>query len=271
MRATRLTVLYSTVLSAMAGVGRPRPGCRLPAIELPAVDWRAYLGRLYGEDADERVADQLDVLNLTMLSNVSAAAHDYAAAIAAALPRDASWGTCLGGGCNSSVFAANINVFCPIEFAWRLRMHKRSRQVISQGGFAPIAERTWTEATHCGGSPFEKSVGAFFYAARGSNLWINVGRTIAFGLHEEAVRHLLGRECSERGLDPQTGMRQCSRDLDEMAQTARARGYDTVQFTRRACCSRSNTPQWPMLLHGIARAHVALTALVCARRLRRKV
>ena len=207
--------------------------CRVPALELSAEDWREYLRRLYGEGSDERMAEQLDVLNLTMLSNISAVAHRYATTAALALPRDAPWGTC--SGCiNKSTFVANLNVHCPIELAWRLRMHKRSTQVLNHGGFAPIANGTWAEATHCGGSAFEPRAGAFFYAARGSNLWINIGRTLAFGMHEDAVRHFLGRDCNERGLDPQTGMRQCNGDLDEMARAAHHRGYDTVQFLRRA-------------------------------------
>ena len=112
---------------------------------------------------------------------------------------------------------------CPTEFAWRLRLRADQRD---QGArHSPIRNSSWAEVAHCGGSDFETSA-AYFYAARGSGLWINVGRTIAFGTHDDAIRHFMKRNCTVRGV----GANECDPFLKRMAVVAAQQGYDTVQF-----------------------------------------
>ena len=89
--------------------------------------------------------------------------------------------------------------------------------------------------THCGGSDFEANA-AFYYAARGSGLWINMGRTAAFGTHDDAVRHFLKRNCTLRGV----GAHECDSFLQRVMVVAAHQGFDTVQFLGH-CDAKCNT------------------------------
>ena len=223
--ATRLR----NALSAAPGATHPplQRACPLPKLQVPAEDWRAYFGQLYGSSVSSSV-EQVDVLNLTLLSNVSADGRAYASALEAVFPRGSIWGPCFGNACGRQHFAGNLNVHCNVELAWRLRMYRDSDD--ASEGHLPLRKGSWVEATHCGGSGKEL-LAAYFYAVKGSGLWVNVGRTIAFGVHEQAVRHFLRRNCSDR-THPNEGMVQCDGELDKMASAAAKRGFDSVQFVR---------------------------------------
>ena len=200
--------------------------CPLPKPELPSPDWRAYFERVYGDRQVPVSVDDVNVLNLTLLATVSAAAASYAAELRANFPREHPWGPCFDNACGSKHFAPFINVHCPLDFAWRLQVHDNHRRMPARKA---LPDGSWAEVTHCGGSDWELSA-AYFYAARGSGLWINVGRTMTFGFRDHAVTFFLGRNCTGRrrrnhGLE-------CDEDLDEMAREAARRGYDSVQFLR---------------------------------------
>ena len=230
--------------------------CTLPAPPLSVADWRTYLVRTYAadwrstsksrlDDTDrdedvERLVARLDVVNLTTLAGVSAAARSYAEAVVAHIPREASWTKrCYTGTCHhisghdtrleSARFISNLNIHCPLEMAWRPRVHRRRESGAPGGGFAKLPGSSWVEVTHCGGSDWERSA-PFFYAARGSGLWIYLGKTAAFAAHEHAVQHFLQRKCSDP--KPDQGLLQCDNELEAMAEAARQRGFDTIQFTR---------------------------------------
>ena len=87
------------------------------------------------------------------------------------------------------------------------------------------ASHTWIEATPLRrGFTYEES-GAWFYAARGSALWIDVGRTLAFDTHTAAARRFLG---VDRCADGPT----CDAEMGRFAAAAAvAAGYDSLQFT----------------------------------------
>ena len=200
--------------------------CPLPKLDLPRSEWREYFKRIYGADDVGSLptsGQQVDVLNLTALSSISSAARNYVARLEATFPRENAWGACFDGACGPGHFAGYVNVHCPMEFAWRLRLHvgQRDRGV----RHSPILNNSWGEVTHCGGSNFEANA-AYFYAARGSGLWINTGRTIAFGAHDDAVRHFLKRNCTIRG----NGAHECDAFLNRMVVVAARQGYSTVQF-----------------------------------------
>ena len=92
---------------------------------------------------------------------------------------------------------------------------------------------TWVEVSHCGGSRFEK-VGAFFYVFRGSGLYVNVGRTVAFETHQDAALYFLGRPCDgnrTKPTDARLGIFQCDGELPAVVSAARRRGWDSLQFT----------------------------------------
>ena len=206
--------------------------CPQPLLTLPAADWNAYLKGVYG-DANASTLVHLnghkvvDVLNVSLLRSISARAREYADTIEASFPRHHAWGPCFNNSCDSRHFVPNLNVHCPVELAWRLGSYKYP---VSARGFSAVSSHAWVEATHCGGSEREAH-SAFFYAARGSGLWINLRRTISFGGHEEAVKFFLGRpSCADKARNE--GMWQCDGELDEMARAAAGKGYGSIQFVR---------------------------------------
>ena len=208
--------------------------CPLPKLDLPAADWRSYFRQLYNDGSPlPESAEHVDVLNLTLLSTISEASSRYVAHLGAIFPRGHAWGSCFNDACGSVHFAGYLNVHCPTEFAWRLRLRTDQRD---QGArHTPLRNRSWAEVTHCGGSDFEASA-AFYYAARGSGLWINVGRTAAFGTHDDAVRYFLKRNCTLRGV----GAHECDPFLKRAMVVAAHQGFDTVQFLGH-CDAKCNT------------------------------
>jgi hypothetical protein len=217
------------------GAGAPtQSACPLPKLDLPAADWRSYFRHLYNDGSPlPESAEHVDVLNLTLLSTISEAASRYVAHLGAMFPRGHAWGSCFNGACGSGHFAGYLNVHCPSEFAWRLRLLTGQRD---QGArHTPLHNHSWAEVTHCGGSDFEANA-AFYYAARGSGLWINMGRTAAFGTHDDAVRHFLKRNCTLRGV----GAHECDSFLQRVMAVAAHQGFDTVQFLGH-CDAKCNT------------------------------
>lgn len=199
------------------------------ALNLSHAEWKTYFESLYGTSVSnlQAAVDQLDVVNLTLLHDLSASARAYARWAASVLPRK-SWDCPIACSKGMMTFVGNLNVHCPLEFAWRWkRMERHNKQVTAGGGFTALPNQSWAEVTHCGGSNFE-SRGAFFYAARGSGLWMPLGRTASFGTHEDAVRRLLGHGCR----DSTRRLAQCSADLAAMLAAASLLDLDTLQFTR---------------------------------------
>merc|ERR1712054_717353 len=90
------------------------------------------------------------------------------------------------------------------------------------------------EVTHCGGSTFETHA-SWFYVARGSSVFVNVGRTISFNDHVDAVRYFLGDGYCRPGvgIDGCCGEaeNQCNQEIEEMLpEAARAAGFTSIQF-----------------------------------------
>ena len=108
----------------------------------------------------------------------------------------------------------------------------------------PPAFRNYSkvEISHCGGSKFETN-GAFFYAFRGTGLYIDIGRSLAFETHDDASRYLLGRPCAPgKPPDMKLGIFQCDAELPRIIGAAKSQGWDSLQFTRHcdAFCTGKN-------------------------------
>ena len=122
------------------------------------------------------------------------------------------------------------------------------------GPHPALPDQAWAEVTHCGGSEHEVH-GAFFYVMRGSGIFVNVGRTIAFLTHRDAAVHFLGSKLSNeaRGfprtgceggklVDRQRGIYQCDVELPRLAAVARAAGFDSIQYTQHCDAFCANGP-----------------------------
>ena len=223
--------------------------CPLPALDFSPADVRAYLRRVYGESCSSKLASRLNVLNLTALMNVSVVTRQYVAALRQTFPHRFGWHSCWKNACDKGRFVPTFNVHTPLELAWRLHLHRK--EVFRGRGHVAVANHSWAEVTHCGGSQFEHSA-AYFYRAAGSGLWIRLGRTIAFGSHEEAVRHFLGTSCSRGPMEARdfNGRLQCDKELDAMASVARRRGYETVQFLQHCDAKCEQCPHEIAALYG---------------------
>lgn len=97
----------------------------------------------------------------------------------------------------------------------------------------PMPNSSWVEITHCSGSRFERNA-YWTYAARGSGLYVNVGRTIAFLKHEDAAYFFLGRACNGPqwcgGQPINSCLMQCNDELPAVMGAAKSKGFDSVQF-----------------------------------------
>ena len=121
---------------------------------------------------------------------------------------------------NASVAYVDFNVHAPLK-----ELHGKKEWVAwySRPRFArsaPLGDNAWVEVTHCAGSRFEED-GAWHYVAKGSGIWLNTGRTLAFTTHESANRHFLGARCKHF---------QCDSTIGNFTRAARAQGYDSLQF-----------------------------------------
>lgn len=81
---------------------------------------------------------------------------------------------------------------------------------------------TYIEVTHAKGDPFNS--GTWFYHSVGSGIWFNVGKTICFRKHADAVRHFLNENCVDNNDE-------CVSQFPALFAAANAAGYKSVQFT----------------------------------------
>jgi hypothetical protein len=91
--------------------------------------------------------------------------------------------------------------------------------------YKPILSNKWVEVTHCSSivSNTYEQKGAWFYSAKGSNIFINVGRTIVFKDHPDAVEHFLNKQC-------RYFRNQCNLLFSDLVDEASKQGYDSIQF-----------------------------------------
>ena len=86
--------------------------------------------------------------------------------------------------------------------------------------FSAFASFENVEVSHCGND--DGNVGAWYYAVKGSGVFLNLGKTIAFGRHADGVKFFLNQNCTDEDY--------CLSYFDSMFTTAYNAGYNTVQF-----------------------------------------
>lgn len=90
-----------------------------------------------------------------------------------------------------------------------------------------IPANTWIEVSHCADKvavEHESEKGAWFYVTRGSNIYLNTGKTCVYKTHAEAVLSVLKKPCIIRRFE-------CTPYFVEMFTVLEEQGFDTIQFT----------------------------------------
>ena len=86
--------------------------------------------------------------------------------------------------------------------------------------FNCLPDNTFTEIVHTQGDPM--GGGTWMYNVKGSGIWFDVGKSICYRDHQDAVTEQLGKKCDDGG---------CDKHLVELMSTLAGKGYKSVQFT----------------------------------------
>lgn len=89
--------------------------------------------------------------------------------------------------------------------------------------FTCLKNNTYVEIFHSAGDPIGD--GSWMYATPGSGIWFDVGNTICFKKHTEAISFFLNRECE----NPEADF--CDAEFGDMITAANNSGYKSIQFT----------------------------------------
>ena len=186
--------------------------------------WAAYIRAIYGTRPMLAAAYPLCIGDLWMLYSHGLEAARIGSSLPGSLeqcPRD-------DGSVAGQRYEVNSKLSPPnVSWAWHPR----------PDGFTPLDADDWVEVLHKGGIE-DEHVGAWFLSARGSGIWLNVGRTIAFDDHADGWQHF--------GVANLTGGFKARNEA--MCANASAAGYDTLQFVRHTCmmmysdCLNMSTP-----------------------------
>ena len=106
--------------------------------------------------------------------------------------------------------------------------------------YKPLDSDIWIEVTHCLGSwvTTNEVEGAWYYKANGSNMWINIGKTISFNDHADAVRYFKAGDCIQ---NPRETRGECAEDFQNLVEKAREAGYNSIQFLNHSDMRCGNT------------------------------
>ena len=214
----------------------PHPGSRLPGmldgidsgnrplvprIQMSSSQRAAYLRAVYGEGVPASAT--LDNFRL-----IDAAAMQVAGVAAPAVPFDG---------------------LCPAEVGWPFSGHHGSFDLpctlyLYDGNNdvprVPFRSNQWAEVARtkepnirCAGCAFSHFQGAWYYAARGSGIFINMGNTRAYPTHAVAMRDLLPDETfSMQGIIDRGRKDKDYQIYERLFKKAHSMGIDTLQFTQ---------------------------------------
>lgn len=100
-----------------------------------------------------------------------------------------------------------------------------------------IPDNTMVEVTHCssGSTPTEEISAAWFYNTPGSNIWFNIGKTISFKDHRDAIVYFLGNDYLDKFKDcKHRHSLDCQKHFNDLfTKIKTTTNYDTVQFLDR--------------------------------------
>jgi len=100
--------------------------------------------------------------------------------------------------------------------------------------YSSLPANKFVEVTHCTDPEVEsnENVGAWFYYAPGSGIYFNLGNTISFDDHSQAVKYFLKKDC------PDT---ECVNFFPDLFNTVKSAGYDSIQFLNHSDMRCGNT------------------------------
>ena len=181
--------------------------------------WRRYASALYDEPLTSPRLPRREEVDVIYLASLRLGLNEVAQPLGACAP------------------ASNT----PSTYLGRLPHGARELAYVARPRPVPFpahASHSWVEIAHCGGSTYEAE-SSWFYILRGTGLWVNIGATIAFPSHVHAARRFLGRNCSATAKQASAAF-QCGKDLSLIAKTARAQGFDSIQYVHHCdlLCSR---------------------------------
>ena len=109
------------------------------------------------------------------------------------------------------------------------------------GPFKAFADSTWIEVIHMGGLG-DEHIGAWFFHASGSGIWVNVGKTVHFTDHGDAFTFFKTPANNEK-----------------MTAAAKAQGYDSIQFLAHSDCEYNTCRRKPGVK--VPNMEIVITAL----------
>jgi len=223
----------------MVGDGQTRWPLFKSAAHLIAHDgWTSYLRSVYGELTNSDVLFPLCIGELWMLYAAELPSHG----IGDDLPRSA--GECPSAVAPSPALAPSLVSADSLPAEEAAHYHPEGKyypegQYYAQNSRLQPANVTWiwhppsryvngfgsgerVEVIHQGGLS-DEHLGAWFLYAKGSGIFLTIGRTAAFPTHEDAYRAF--------------NVTHVQRDQrnEAMCAAALAAGFDTIQFTRHTC------------------------------------
>ena len=115
--------------------------------------------------------------------------------------------------------------------------------------YKPLPNNTYIEVTHVsGGYTGQKhieAVGSWMYYAKGSGVYFNTGNTISFKYHSDSVKYFLNISISCPIFE------ECVKYFPKVFETAKQKGYDSIQYLNHDDMRCGNTAIEIVDLHGI--------------------
>jgi hypothetical protein len=109
---------------------------------------------------------------------------------------------------------------------WGSSFRPRCELVIKRdtGSHPVAASGQWVEVSHGAGGAegTDNASAAWFYIARGTGIYVNIGKTAIFRDHPDAVSLFLNESCKDD---------QCNSKYRRLFCAAEAKGYNSLQFT----------------------------------------
>lgn len=218
-------------INIVTDVQRPSRAFNTKQELLDNATWALYFERIYGLDTINEHDDfPLDFSDAQLLWPV-----DYALASGGDLPTMYDAAFCPN---NNGQLYENMSGGhdVPNSLWW-----------YSEGPFTPFVDNEYVEVTHCsvGDEVVDnEKYGSWMYAAKGSGVWFDLGRTKAFNDHPEAVSFFLKWNC---------GNKECVDFFPAIVSAALSQGFDSIQFTNHGDmrCSTKSMAMEVLDLHGV--------------------